>query len=100
MSRVRSPYWPIFFNAIFRIYYLNILKGRRADIEFIPVFGFVLVTLFVMVLAMALATVLVTALVMPTVTVAEYCDLNMKNFEFFDFFLVWVFDDERPTVPF
>ena len=48
------------------------------------------------VLAMALATVLVTAsvtaLATPMVTVAE-------NFEFLDFFLVWVFDDE-PTVPF
>ena len=72
----------------------------KYHIEFTPVFGFVLVTLSVKVLAMALATVLVTALVTPTVTVAEYCDLNMKNFEFFDFFLVWVFDDERPTVPF
>ena len=48
---------------------------------------------------MALATVLVKALVTPMVTVAEYCDLNMKNFEFFDFFLVLVFGDEL-TVPF
>ena len=82
-----------------RIYYLDILKGRRTYIEFTPVDGFVLVTLFVKVLAMALATVLVKALVTPMVTVAEYCDLNMKNFEFFDFFLVLVFGDE-PTVPF
>ena len=70
---------------------MEILKGRWAYIEFTPVFGLVLVTLFVRVLATVLVTVFVT--------VAEYYDLNMKNFEFFDFFRVLVFDDEL-TVPF
>ena len=70
--------------------YLEILKGRWAYIEFTPVFGLVLVTLF----AKVLATVSVTALVTVLVTVAEYYDLNMKNFEFFDFSRVLVFDDE------
>ena len=45
-------------------------------------------------------TALVTALVKLMVTVSEYCDLNMKNFEFFYFFLILVFGDGPPTVPF
>ena len=90
MSRVRSPYWPIFFQNILFTW------TEGLDIEFTPAVGFVLVTLAVKVLA----TVLVTALVTPMVTVSEYCDLNMKNFEFFYFFLILVFGDERPTVPF
>ena len=91
MSRVRSPYWPIFF----RIFYL-FGHFERQKVEITPVFGFVLVTLFLKVLA----TVLVTALVTPMVTVSEYCDLNIENFEFFYFFLILVFGDELPTVPF